>query len=394
MTEVDERSSPASVDVHSASFAADPHASLGELRVAGRVHFHADSGLWFLLRYDDVGFGLADIRREESTARDPLNPFAIDGPDHTGPRRLITPSFTNRMIQALREQTQQIVDGALDGKRPGDELRLVDEIGYPLPYRLMCDLLGVPELDDVSELRDKTFKSLALIDAFLTPEQIREYVAAWKSLEDHLTEVVAWKRDHLGDDLMSVVIRAADDGTVMSHANVVPYLHTLYLAGMHTTVNQTALSVLALLRNRSQWELLCRRPELVENAVEELLRYDSTAQYMIRNTFEDYTFGDATIPAGSRIVCWISSANRDEERWGPTAGALDVTRADARNHIAFGKGAHVCLGSWLARLELRIVIETLSTRFPRTDLATDDIAWTSGITAIRGPDELLLSLGA
>jgi cytochrome P450 len=384
---------PDALDVRSPEFAADPYPTLAAWRDAGRVHFHEPSGQWFLLRFDDVGFGLADIRRNERTARDPLNPFAMDGPFHTGPRRLIAPALSNQRVQSLRDVTQRIVDEALANKEPGSSLRVVEEIGYPLPYRLMCQLLGVPELDDPTPLRDITFKSLALIDAFATPTQVQEFVAAAKELYEHLDEVIAYKRDHRGDDLLSTVLAAADEGDVMRHENVVPYIHTLYLAGMHTTVNQIALSLLALLRDRTQWDALVAHPELIDNAVEELLRYDSTAQYMRRTTLEEYRFGDDVIPAGAAVVAWIASANRDEEKWGADAGRLDVTRADAGKHIAFGKGPHVCIGSWLARLELRVVIETLTHRFPDTDLTDNTLGWTSGITAIRGPDELVLNLG-
>jgi cytochrome P450 len=381
------------VDVRSDSFAENPYPVLAAMRAEGRVHFHEPSNQWFLLQFDDVGFGLADIRRNERTSRDPLNPFAMDGPGHTGPRRLIAPTLSNQKVQLLRDRTQQIVDAALVDKTPGSLLQVVEEIGYPLPYRLMCQLLGVPELPDPTELRDVTFKSLALIDAFSGPEQVQQFVAAAKELYEHLDEVVEWKRSHRGDDLVSTVLAAADDGAVMTHDHVVPYLHTLYLAGMHTTVNQIALSLLALMRNRSQWELLVAHPELCDNAIEELLRYEPTAQYMRRTTLEEYRFGDDVIPEGAAVVAWIASANRDQGKWGPDADVLDIARADAPKHIAFGKGPHVCIGSWLARLELRVVIETLVTRYPDLELATDALTWTSGITAIRGPDELPLLLG-
>jgi cytochrome P450 len=100
--------------------------------------------------------------------------------------------------------------------------------------------------------------------------------------------------------------------------------------------------------------------------------------------------GGVTIPAGKQVVCWIASANRDETQWGPDADELDITRTDAHHHIAFGKGAHVCLGSWLARMELHVVIETILTRFPNSELAVQDLVWTSNV--IRGPEELLVTL--
>jgi cytochrome P450 len=377
------------------AYLADPYAHLRRLREANRIHVDPGTGLWFLLRFDDVEAGLTNITRghqdgEERHMHFPGNPFAADGPGHTGPRRVIMPTFSNRGVQRFRDRAQEIVDGVLVGKERGGELRVVDEIGFQLPYHLTCTMLGVPEVDNVDELRSWTWKSLELIDAFLTPEQLKENLEAAGHLASHLREVIEWKRDHRADDVVSSVIAAADAGEVMRPEQVVPYVHTLYLAGMHTTVNQTALSLLALLEHRDQWTLLQQRPDLLENAVEELLRFEPTAQYMRRIGTSDIEIGGVTIPAGTEVVCWIASANRDEARWGPTVDELDITRDDARQHIAFGKGPHVCLGSWLARLELQVVVGTIVGRFPNTELVDQQLQWTNDV--IRGPEELVIRL--
>jgi cytochrome P450 len=389
-----------SFDPRSPAYLADPYGHLSQLRATTPVARHPSSGYWFLLRYDDVDSGLAAITRQHDTsprgrarrAHFAANPFADDGPGHTGPRRLVTPTFTNRALQRLRSQAEQVVEEALGAKTSGAELRVVDEIGYPLPYRLTCEILGVPEVGNVDELREWTWKSLALIDVFLTPDEVSDYLQAAGCLAAHLNEVVAWKRDHMADDVVSAIIAAADEGTVMNAAQVVPYLHTLYLAGMHTTVNQTALSLHALLQNRSQWELLVRDPGRIDNAVEELLRYEPTAQYMTRTTYQEFTFGDTIIPEGSDVVCWIASANRDDERWGASANTLDIGRTDVRQHLAFGKGPHTCLGSWLARLELQVALTLIIARFPKTELTGHELQWTSNV--IRGPHELVLRLAS
>jgi cytochrome P450 len=376
-------------------YLADPYARLRRLREQGPLYVHPDTGLWFLLRFEDVEAGLTRITRgnKDGNGRHihfPGNPFAADGPGHTGPRRVIMPTFTNRAVQQFRDRAQQIVDTSLAGKERGGELRVVDEIGFPLPYHLTCDILGVPDVDNVAELRDWTWKSLELIDAFLTPEQLRVNLEASACLAAHLRDVIEWKRDHLADDVVSTVIRAADEGEIMRPEQVVPYVHTLYLAGMHTTVNQTALSLHALLENRDQWELLRDDPALLENAVEELLRFEPTAQYFRRTGTSDHEIGGITIPAGTEVLCWIASANRDEERWGPTVDDLDITREEARHHIAFGKGPHVCVGSWLARLELQVVIGSIVSRFPNTQLPDQELRWASNV--IRGPEELVIEL--
>src|SRR5206468_10211408 len=175
------------------------------------------------------------------------------------------------------------------------------------------------QVDDPSELRAWTWKSLEIIDAFLTPEQLQANLDASAHLAAHIDEVAAWKRAHLGDDVFSAVIAAADAGEVMRPEQVVPYVHTLYLAGMHTTVNQTALSLLAILQRRDQWDLLLRQRDLLDNAVEELLRFESTAHYMRRVPEQDIEIAGVTVPSGTEVVCWIASANRDEQRWGATA---------------------------------------------------------------------------
>ena len=380
----------------SPEYLADPYAHLAALRAQSPVYVDPGSGRWFVLAYDDVEVGLSHVLRGEPKGPNrnvhfPDNPFRADGPPHAEPRRLIAPALTNRAVQRYRERAQAIVDAAFAGKGDGAELRVVEEIGFELPYRLTCDLLGIPEVDDPAELRAWTWKSLELIDAFLTDEQLQDDLAASACLAEHVDEVAAWKRDHLGDDLFSTVIRAADEGRVMRPEQVVPYIHTLYLAGMHTTVNQTSLSLLAILERPDQWELLRSQPELLENAVEELLRFEPTAQYMRRTAMSDIELGEITVPTGTDLVCWIASANRDEGRWGETADQLDITRADARQHVAFGKGAHVCIGSWLARMELEVVLRTMLERYPRSVVAEQELVWSSNV--IRGPEELLVRLG-
>ena len=379
----------------STEYLADPYGHLKQLREQTPICVDPASGLWFLLRFEDVEEGLTRITRghDESNPRNahfPDNPFAADGPAHTGGRRVIMPTLTNRAVQRFRDRAQQIVDAALAGKDRGGELRIVEELGFPLPYHLTCSILGVPEVGNVDELRSWTWKSLELIDAFLTPEQLRDNLEAAGHLKDHLQEVIDWKRSHLEDDLVSAVIVAADAGEVMRPEQVVSYIHTLYLAGMHTTVNQTALSLHALMEYRDQWEMLVERPELLDNAVEELLRFESTAQYMRRTGTSDHEIGGFKIPAGQEVVCWIASANRDEGYWGPTADRLDISRETARQHIAFGKGPHVCVGSWLARLELQVVVGTIARRFPKTELVDQKLVWESNV--IRGPEELVLQV--
>lgn len=376
-------------------YLADPYAALARLRAQGPCVIDPRSGTWYLLSFELVEAGLAQIVRGHPEGPDrhvhfPANPFAADGPGHTEPRRVIVPTLTNRAVQRFRARAQQIVDESLAGKRDGDLLHVVDELAFRLPYHLTCDILGVPDVDNRDDLRAWTWKSLELIDAFLTPEQLRDDLAAAGQLAQHLAGVIEWKRANLDDDLLSTIIRAADEGEVMRPEQVISYVHTLYLAGMHTTVNQVPLGLLALLSNRAQWDRLRSDPSLLENAVEEVLRHSSTAHYFRRTADDEVSFNGLTVPAGTNVLCWIASANRDQRRWGPTADDLDIARADARQHLAFGFGPHVCIGSWLARLELQVAIGTIVERFPNTVLPEQELVWESNV--IRGPQELVLEL--
>lgn len=394
-TPADVDTTPRPFEPRSREYLEDPYARLKALRALGAWHVDSASGRWFLLGYDAVGAGLTRITRGQDEGPDrhvhfPENPFSFDGPGHTGPRGLLASAFANRALARFRDRAQQIVDDALRGKERGGELRVIEEIGFPLPYHITRDLLGVPDVEHRDELRDWTWKSLELIDAFLPDDALKANMAASSRLADHLREVLKWKRAHLGDDVFSIVVRAADEGRIMRPEQILPFIHTLYLAGMHTTVNQTALSLYTLLRHPDQWALLRSKPELLENAVEECLRFEPTAQYMRRTTEREVEVGGFTIPAGVHVVCWIASANRDEKQWGETADAFDITRPNARQHVAFGKGPHVCLGSWLARLELQVVLGTILRRFPNTTMPEQQLVWTSNV--IRGPEELVLQL--
>ena len=384
-----------SFDPTSLEYLADPYAHLARLRAQGPCVVDADRDLWYLLGSDVVQAGLSRIVRGHHRGPDrmvhfPDNPFAADGPGHAGPRRIIAPTFSNREVQQFRDRAQEIVDDVLAEHGGGGDLGVVETLGFVLPYTLTCDLLGIPDVENREDLRVWTWHSLQLIDPFLSEERIQEYLASAAQLAGHLRDVIEWKHDHLGDDLLSLIIRTADEGEVMQPEQVVPYVHTLYLAGMHTTVNQTALSLHALLTRPEQWELLVAERDRLDLAVEELLRFESTAQFMRRTAEEDVDLGEVVVPQGAEVVCWIASANRDERRWGPDAAAFDITRPDAKQHLAFGNGAHVCIGSWLARLELQVVLGTIAARFPNSSIPEQDLVWESSF--IRGPEELVVRL--
>jgi cytochrome P450 len=246
-------------------------------------------------------------------------------------------------------------------------------------------MLGMPETDSV-RLRELSHLVVKSLEPINTEEEVNDIVAADRQLVQLAADAIAWKREHPADDLLTALINAEDAGDVLSDEELRAQVLLLYIAGHETTVNLIGNGTLALLRQRDQLELWRDRPDLDDNAVEELLRYDSPVQMSRRITLEDYAVGDTTIPAGSFIVASLASANRDEAQFGPDADLVRLDRENARQHVSFGAGVHHCLGAALARLEGRLAMATLIRRFPKLDLYAEP-RWNGRIN-LRGLAEL------
>jgi len=216
-------------------------------------------------------------------------------------------------------------------------------------------------------------------------------LAANAELREIAADMIAWKRAHPADDLLTALINAEDGGDVLDDDELIAQILLLYVAGHETMVTLIAGGTLALLRHPDQLALLRDDPGLVDNAVEELLRYDSPVQVSRRITLEPVSVSGINIPAGAFVMASLGSANRDEGFFGPDAGELRLDREKARQHMSFGAGPHHCLGASLARLEAAIAVTRLTARFP--GLALDgEVTW-NGRFNLRGPAHLPVSLG-
>ncbi|MGO4755504.1 cytochrome P450, partial [Streptomyces sp. 2MCAF27] len=213
-------------------------------------------------------------------------------------------------------------------------------------------------------------------------EVMRAVEAADAELFALVGEAVSGKRDNPADDLLTALIAAEDNGDALTHDELVAQVAMLYVAGHETTVNLLSGGTLALLRNPDQLKLLRETPDLIENAVEELLRYDAPVHNSRRVTLETYHVDGFEIPPGSFILANLAGANRDETFWGPDAEELRLERENARRHLAFGGGIHHCLGAALARIEGRVAIGELVRRFPALSL-DGDVEW-NGLLSLRG----------
>jgi cytochrome P450 len=338
---------------------------------------------WLLTRYDDVRRMLGDADDfangwtpedlGQGAARDPRqlsgeragNLLALDPPDHTRLRRLLTGEFTVRRMRRLEPRIVEIVDAHLDAlEHRGPPADLVSGYALPIPSLVICELLGVPPADQ-DEFQARTARQL---DTTL-PEEQRVALAA-EALA-YMQGLVARARDDPGDDLIGMLIREhADD---LADDELVGIANLLLVAGHETTSNMLALGTLALLRDPSQLALVRDDPDAVGPAVEELLRWlaivNSGSPRLART---DVVIDPVTIRRGDLVVFNLPAANRDPELI-EDPERLDVTRT-AAPHVAFGHGIHHCLGAPLARLEMRVAFPALLRRFPTLRLAVEDDA--------------------
>jgi cytochrome P450 len=387
----------------------NPFPIFAEVRQRGPVQHVtlADGhGAWLVLGYEEAKALLNDARlskdMQAAFARDsevlaeglPGREFArhmlaVDPPDHTRMRRLVSAAFSLRRVEKLEPAVCAIVDDLLDRIAevgPGARVDLVAAFAFPLPFTVICELLGVPEADRTAFGQCLTTMS----SPTLTSEQYDRAKAASDAVVALLRGLVETKRQHPGDDLVTGLIRARDGDECLDEQELLASILQLIIAGHDTTASLIGNGVVALLRHPDQRAALQADPDALPGAVEELLRYDAPVPHAtFRYAREDVDVGAVTIPAGEQVIISLASANRDPERF-PDPDALDLHRSDQR-HLAFGHGIHFCLGAPLARMEGRLALGTLFRRFPELRLAVpvEELHWGHGDgLVLRGLSEL------
>jgi cytochrome P450 len=301
-------------------------------------------------KYEAYDEALGALRAGAITSTDP--------PAHTRLRRAVGKRFSPAGIEELSGRVERIVRDQLGAiGRAGSPLDLFADFGLPIPSRVICDLLGVPESDEHQFVEPTEL----LLSQNATPEQVRE---AFSAFTDYVRAVVEQKRVRPEDDLLSDLLRAE----VLTDDEIAGVALELFVTGHETSAGLIAMSVLALLEERSRWELLCRQPELMDSAVEELLRYLSVVDIgFVRTAVEDATIGAVPIAAGESVAISLLAANHDPARF-DRSEIIDPRRPD-NGHLAFGHGLHKCLGQHLARLELRVALTGLMRELPTLRLA-------------------------
>ncbi len=398
------------VDLQDPAFKANPYPTYAQLRATDAVH-HVDlpdrRGFWLVTRYSDVVGILRDSRfvKDYRNARTPTHiahmaptpeivrmldqhMLAQDPPVHTRLRALVQSAFTPRLVAQLTPRIQAVASALVDAVQARGELDVVGDYAFPLSITIIGELLSVPTDDRV---RFRAWSSV-IVENDRRPAAVDRLADTLHEFDAYLQTLFDARRRMPGADLVTGLVHAQHAGDRLSQAELFAMVVLLLVAGHETTVNLIGNAVLALLQHPRQLARLRSEPELIEAAVEELLRYDGpVATSTSRYAAEDVEVGGQLIPRGSMVLVVLGSANRDETQFSDP-DRLDIARQGANTHLAFGHGVHYCLGAPLARLECQIAIATLLRRLPgvRLNTAPEALAWRPGIL-MRGVQQLTVA---
>jgi cytochrome P450 len=390
--------SPLLLELRKYEHRSNPYPLYKHWRETSPMH-HSEAGFWTLTRYDDI----VAVLRDDTFSVDPKNATApedflgpppedqsmfrelsgrvllfTDPPDHTRIRGLVTKAFTRRRIEELRPHVEDIVGDLLAGVH--DEMDVIENFAYPLPALVICELMGVPVSD-----RDR-FKGLSgdiapILDPFTEPETLQKAVNTAGLFVMYFADLIEKRRADPQDDLLSALVAAEEGGQHLNMEELIGLCVLLFIAGHETTQNLIGNGLHALLKNRTQLELLRDDRSLSRNAIEELLRYDSPVQLTARSPLEDVEVSGEKIRKGEEVVVLLGAGNRDPDVF-ENPDALDITR-EKIPVISFGGGVHFCLGAPLARMEGQIAFTQLLSRFPNIELAEDEPQYRDTLT-LRG----------
>ena len=359
-------------DPHDPEHVRNPYATYARLRAEAPVH-HSPLGFWIISRYGDVMEMLRDPRgsremhqwseayeKSHAAAGPDWDQFVIDQvqfmdpPNHTRQRKLVAKAFTPMAIDANRPRVEAIVRELLDAGQ--GHIDVVEQLARPLPYRIISEMLGVPWHDPRLEPEWITMIVRGL-STLVTDDDMRQARDALVGITGLFHDVIDDHRRRPRHDLMSAFIAAEEEGDRLSTNELFALSINLLVGGSETTMNLIGSALYSLMRFPEQLERLRRDPDLMRNAVEEFLRFESPAQFQSRTSTQPIVVGGVTIPPRQTIYLCLGSANHDGERW-DRPDELDIERRELQ-HMAFGYGIHHCLGASLARLETAVAVQAL-----------------------------------
>ncbi|MFF1683049.1 cytochrome P450 [Streptomyces sp. NPDC058256] len=400
---------PQAFDPWDPAFLADPYPAYEELRARGRVHYFEPTKQWLVPHHADVSALLRDRRLGRTyqhrfthedfgrTAPPPEHePFHVlndhgmldlEPPDHTRIRRLVSKAFTPRTVERLKPYVDQLAGelvGRLVAAGGGD---LLTDVAEPLPVSVIAEMLGIPE-SDRAPLRPWSADICGMYEMNPSEETAAKAVRASEEFTAYLMGLIEARRKEPGEDLISGLIAAYDEGERLTEQEMISTCVLLLNAGHEATVNATVNGWWALFRNPGQLAALRADHSLVPTAVEELMRYDTPLQLFERWVLDDIEIDGTTIPRGAEIAMLFGSANHDPAVF-TAPEELDLSRPD-NPHISFSAGIHYCIGAPLARLELTASLRALLSQAPTLSLTAEPVRKPAFV--IRGLEGLSVAL--
>lgn len=366
----------------------NPYPTYAYLREHEPVRWNPMFNCFMLTRYDDVNLCFSDHQRfssdiwsnapemlgftgedESSQQLGQIIPFmaynlqGMDPPGHTRQRTLMMKTFTPRMLESFRPTVQMLVNELIDQHVDEGRMDFVADLAYPLPSNVILDLLGIPRSGrpyiKASSEAINEFVSTLLFNGQAVWPRLSTIFADVKA---YLKGLIAERRKHPGDDLLTKMVQAEEQGDMLSEDEIVIATNFLLFAGHETTANLIGVGLYHLFQNREQLALLRADPSKITMAVEELLRYVSPVHILARRTMQELTIGDVTLPESSSVYLLVGAANRDPAKF-PDPEKLDINRPPSRS-LGFGYGIHFCIGAALARMESQVAFETILKRLP------------------------------
>jgi cytochrome P450 len=338
-------------------------------------------GFWALTKHADALAVYQDKRsftsergmqfaQDESASRAAAGKMLIvtDPPRHSALREILGPSFTQSVVRKLERHMHEIVSDALAANAEGETFDFVMGVAAKLPMCVICALLGVPRAD-WEQMVDWTRTAFGSTtgDAGRGPVTEAEKAEANTNIFFYYAELLAERRGHLGDDLISALVQGTIEGRPLTTEEILLNIQGFITGGNETTRHSSAGALIALSENPDEWRRLKESPGLVPSAVEEVLRWTAPSIHVMRTALRDLTVGGQLIRCGEQVTIWNPAVNRDEDEF-PDAQRFTITRSPNR-HLTFGIGHHFCIGATLARLELRVLLEELSARVREIEIA-------------------------
>ena len=373
---------------------ADPYPFYAQLRSQDPIHWDEELGFWVLTRYADIASvyhdprfsraqglrrGFERLPQTEQVIAEPVyrsfskTMFYSDPPYHTHLRGLVNSAFTPNAVEQMRPYVQRTVDILLDAVQTHKKWDVIHDFAYPLPILVIAQMLGLPaeERGRFKTWSDDLFAILGSVPH--APELMERAALSLTELTSYITTLGETRRKQPQEDLLSALVEAVEGGEHLTQEELVANIIILLSAGHETTSNLIGNGLLALLQHPDQMQKLRDRPGLVASAVEEMMRYDNPVQIAYRSAAEDVEIGGKCIRKGHLVNSILAAGNRDPEHYSEP-DRFDIAR-DEGKHLGLGLGIHFCLGAPLLRLEAQITFTSILRRFPRLQLATENLEW-------------------